>query len=281
MEPILLPSKTEINKKEENRAIFVFEPLYPGYGTTVGNALRRVLLSSLPGSAVQAVKIKGVDHEFSTIPHVKEDVVSLILNMKQLRFKFFSQEPVKILLKAKGEKIVTAEDIKPVSDVEVINKKLKIATLTDKDAVLEIEITVGPGRGYVPVESREKEAHEIGTIDVDAIYTPVKNVTFDTEYVRVEQMTNYDRLILDITTDGTISPKEALQQAAGLLVDHFNYVRELKISKAKDVETKKETEEKKEEKSEEIKPADLDKGIIKEETKIVKKKRGRPRKSET
>lgn len=276
-----MPSKTEINKKEENRAVFAFEPLYPGYGTTLGNAIRRVLLSSLSGSAVQAVKIKGVDHEFSTIPYVKEDVVSLILNLKQLRFKFFGKEPLKILLKAKGEKIVTAEDIKPVSEVEVVNKKLKIATLTDKDAVLEIEITVGPGRGYVPVESREKEAHEIGTIDVDAIYTPVKNVTFDTENVRVEQMTNYDRLILDITTDGTISPKEALQMAAGLLVDHFNYVKELKVTKAKEVEVKKEITEKREDKSEEIKETGQDKEAIKEEAKIVKKKRGRPRKSET
>ena len=281
MEQISLPSKTEINKKEENRTVFVFEPLYPGYGTTLGNALRRALLSSLPGSAVQAVKIKGVDHEFSTIPHVKEDVISLILNLKQLRFKFFSKEPLKILLKAKGEKIVTAEDIKPVSNVEVVNKKLKIATLTDKDAVLEIEITVGPGRGYVPVESREKEAHEIGTIDVDAIYTPVRNVTFDTENVRVEQMTNYDRLILDITTDGTISPKDALQMAAGLLVEHFNYIKELKISKAKEVEAKKDIPEKKEEKLGEKIETDQDKSIIKEEVKIIKKKRGRPRKSET
>ncbi|MFH1366764.1 MAG: DNA-directed RNA polymerase subunit alpha [Patescibacteria group bacterium] len=278
MENIPLPSKIEINKKDENQAVFTFEPLYPGYGTTLGNALRRVMLSSLPGAAVQAVKIKGVDHEFSTIPHVKEDVIGLILNLKQIRFKFFAKEPVKLNLKVKGEKTVSAGDIKTTSDVEIVNKKLKIATLTDKEGSLEMEITVSDGRGYIPVESREKEIHEIGTIDVDAIYTPIKNITFDNENVRVEQMTNYDRLILNITTDGTISPSEALKMAAGILVDQFNYVKELKVNKPKEVESKKEIKEEKAEEKKEVLIEETKEGELE---KPAKKKRGRPKKSET
>jgi DNA-directed RNA polymerase subunit alpha len=277
MEKIPLPSKIEIIKKDENRAVFTFEPLYPGYGTTLGNALRRIMLSSLPGAAVQAVKIKGADHEFSTLSHLKEDVIGLILNLKQIRFKFFAKEPVKLILKTKGEKTVSAGDIKTTSDVEIVNKKLKIATLTDKEASLEMEITVNAGRGYVPIESREKEIHEIGTIDIDAIYTPIKNVTFNNENVRVEQMTNYDRLILDITTDGTINPSDALQMAADILVDQFNYVKELKSTKPKEAESKKHAKEEQ--------PAEK-KEVLSEETrgeekdKPAKKKRGRPKKSE-
>lgn len=279
MEKIPLPSKIEVIKKDENRAVFTFEPLYPGYGTTLGNALRRVLLSSLPGAAVQAVKIKGADHEFSTLPYVKEDVIGLILNLKQIRFKFFAKEPVKLTLKIKGEKIASAGDIKTTSDVEIVNKKLKIATLTDKEASLEMEITVNAGRGYVPIESREKEIHDIGTIDIDAIYTPIKNVTFNNENVRVEQMTNYDRLILDITTDGTINPSDALQMAADILVDQFNYVKELKVTKPKEPVSKKDvkeekTAEKKEVLSEETKERE------EEKDQPAKKKRGRPKKSE-
>ncbi|MFA5070127.1 MAG: DNA-directed RNA polymerase subunit alpha [Patescibacteria group bacterium] len=275
MENISLPSKIETQKIDANTTKFIFEPLYPGYGMTVGNALRRVLLSSLPGAAVQAVKIKGVDHEFSTIPNVKEDVVSILLNLKQLRFKFHGDEPVVLSLKAKGEKQVTAADIKPTAEVEVVNGKQHIAVLTDKAAILEMDITVGPGRGYVPVEMREKEVLDIGTIAIDAIYTPIKNVNFTIENVRVEQMTNYDRLILEIATDGTISAEQALKMAAQTLLEHFEFVKNLKSSKADESAAEK-SKTKKEEK--EIAAAPTDKEGEKE--KVVKKKRGRPKKAE-
>ena len=153
---ILLPNPPKVIKKGENRAIFEIENCYPGYGMTLGNALRRVLLSSLPGAAIVGVKIKGVNHEFSTIPHVLEDVIQIILNLKQIRFKLYTDEPVKLTLKAKGEKEVKASDIKLTSDVEIVNKDAHIATLTDKKAELEMEIEVEKGLGYVPVEQRKK-----------------------------------------------------------------------------------------------------------------------------
>lgn len=274
MENIPLPSKIETVKIDANTSKFVFEPLYPGYGMTVGNALRRVLLSSLSGAAVQAVKIKGVDHEFSTIPHVKEDVVSIILNLKQLRFKFHGLEPVVLSLKAKGEKQVTASDIKSTAEVEVVNGKQHIAILTDKTALLEMEITVGPGRGYVPVEMREKEVLDIGTIAIDAIYTPIKNVNFNIENVRVEQMTNYDRLILEIATDGTISPEQALKMSAQTLLEHFEFVKNLKPTKVNEVAEKIKT------KKDEKETVGLEGDKVDEKEKVIKKKRGRPKKTE-
>jgi len=253
MENFPLPSKIEIKKIGDNSERFIIEPLYPGYGNTIGNSLRRVLLSSLPGAAVQSVKIKGIQHEFSTIEHVKEDVVAIILNLKKVRFKYKGEEPIKLFIKEKGEKKVTAGDIKTTSDIEVVNKNQLIATLTSKEASLEMEITVGIGRGYVPVEERENEEHEIGTIIVDAIYTPIKNVNFDVENVRVGEMTNYDRLILDITTDGTITGEEAVKIASKILVDHFNFVNVLKSKEKKELseENEKEKLEKVEEKEKE------------------------------
>jgi len=245
MENFPLPKKIETKKSGDNANQFVVEPLYPGYGNTIGNALRRVLLSSLSGAAITSVKIKGIEHEFSTIENVKEDVVAIILNLKQVRFKYTDSEPVKLTLKEKGEKKVKAGDIKTTSDIEVVNKKHPIATLTDKDSKLEMEITVERGRGYVPVESKEDEEIEIGTINIDAIYTPVKNVNFHVENVRVGEITNYDRLILDVSTDGTLTGEKALKQAAELLVKHFNFVKKLE-STENDKSTK--SEKKKEEK---------------------------------
>lgn len=221
MENIPLPKKVSFEDLGNNKYKLVMEPLYPGYGVTLGNSLRRVLLSSLPGAAVVAVKIKGVDHEFSTIPNVKEDVIEIILNLKQLRLKVHSSEQVKIELKVKGEKVVTAADFKKNSDVEVINQDLHIATLDNKSAELDMEVVVSAGRGYVPVEQREHEKLEIGMIAVDAIYTPVKMVNYEINNVRVGQITNYDELILTIETDGTITGRDAIDQAAGVLMDHF------------------------------------------------------------
>ncbi|MFA6197843.1 MAG: DNA-directed RNA polymerase subunit alpha [Patescibacteria group bacterium] len=224
MELISLPSKIDVKKTGDNVAMFTIEPCYPGYGMTLGNAMRRVLLSSLEGAAITAVKIEGVNHEFSTIPNVKEDVVEIILNLKTLRFRSFSDEPVTVKLSAKGEKKVTGKDIKATSDVEVVHPEQVIATLTDKAAELEMELKIEKGRGYVPVETREKEKREIGMIAVDAIFTPIRNVNFDVENVRVGQMTNYDRLMLEVITDGTLSPEKAFHEAAKLLDAHFNFL---------------------------------------------------------
>lgn len=226
MEKFPLPkSITEISSdKKAHRAVYAIEPLYPGYGMTVGNALRRVLLSSLPGAAITHVKIEGATHEFTTLPHVKEDMVDVLLNIKQIRFRLHSDEPVVVKLSVKGAQTVTAGDIEPNGQVDVINTKQEICTITDAAGKVEMEFTVAPGRGYVPVENREKEKLDIGMIAVDAIYTPVKNVNFTTEHVRVEQITNFDKLMLDITTDGSMTPAEALNQSAQILLDHFTFI---------------------------------------------------------
>lgn len=224
MDTIPLPKSISVTAQGRDRATFIIEPLYPGYGMTVGNALRRVLLSSMPGAAITAVKIEGSSHEFSTLPHVKEDAVDIILNLKRVRLKLHGQEPVVVTLKASGAKTVTAGDIEPNSQIEVTNPDHVIATLTDPAASLSMELTVGPGRGYVPVENREKEKLDIGTIALDAIYTPVKNVNFTIEHVRVEQITNFDKLILEITTDGTVNPTETLNMASQVLLEHFQMV---------------------------------------------------------
>ncbi len=223
---ILLPNPPKVIKKGENRAIFEIENCYPGYGMTLGNALRRVLLSSLPGAAIVGVKIKGVNHEFSTIPHVLEDVIQIILNLKQIRFKLYTDEPVKLTLKAKGEKEVKASDIKLTSDVEIVNKDAHIATLTDKKAELEMEIEVEKGLGYVPVEQRKKEKLSVGYIAVDAIFSPIKKVNYEIENMRVGDRTDFNRLKVDIETDGSITPEEAFQKAVNILVDCFKVLIE-------------------------------------------------------
>jgi DNA-directed RNA polymerase subunit alpha len=224
MESLPLPKTLTQTTERGHRATFTIEPLYPGYGMTVGNALRRVLLSSLPGAAITAVQFEGATHEFSTLPYVKEDVVDILLNLKQVRLKFHGDEPTTVKIEVTGEHVVTAGDITGNSQVEVVNPKQHIATLTDKAGKLTMELTVGTGRGYVPVENREKERMPLGTIALDAIYTPIKTVNFTTENVRVGQMTNYDKLILDVTTDGTVEPTDAVEQATKILVDHFQFV---------------------------------------------------------
>lgn len=221
MDKIPLPNKVNFQDLGNNRYQVVMEPLYTGYGVTMGNALRRILLSSLPGAAVTAVRIKGVDHEFSSVPNVKEDVIEIILNLKQLRMKVHSDQPVHLELKVKGEKAVTGADFKKNPDVEIVNPELHIATLDGKTSEFDMEIIVQTGRGYVPVEQRENEKLEIGMIAVDAIYTPVKIVNFEVRNARVGQITNFDQLTLTIETDGTVDGKTAVDQAAGILVEHF------------------------------------------------------------
>lgn len=221
MEAIPLPNRAKVEDLGNNKYKLVLEPLYPGYGVTVGNALRRVLLSSMPGAAATGVKIKFADHEFSTLPHIKEDVIQILLQLKQLRVKSFSSEPVRLQLKAKGERVVTAADIKETDQVKIINKDLHIATLDNKSADFEMELVIEQGRGYLPVELRQNQKPEIGMIALDAVFTPVKSVYFDISNVRVGQFTNYDKLEIVMETDGTIDDSAAVNIASHILVDHF------------------------------------------------------------
>ncbi len=223
MEQIPLPNQARTEHLGGNSYEVTLEPLYPGYDVTIGNAMRRVLLSSMPGAAVTAVKIKYVDHEFSTVPNVKEDVIQIILNLKQLRLRSFSREPVRLTLQSKGEGVVTAEQISGNDQVEVVNKDLYICTLDNKNADLDMELIVEQGRGYVPVEARgEAGKLEAGMLAIDAIYTPVRSVFFDVSNVRVGQITNFDKLVLRMETDGTITGAEATDIASHILVDHFS-----------------------------------------------------------
>ena len=224
MERIPLPTKLDYAPgSKPNETILTIEPLYPGYGITLGIAMRRVLLSSLTGGAIVAVKIKGVTHEFSTLPYVKEDVVDLILNLKQLRFKVHTDETVKLSLHAKGEKEVTSDDIEPTQDVEIVGGGY-VCSLTHKNAQIEIDVFVRKGRGYLPTETREKEREDIGTIAIDAIFTPIRNVGVRVENVRVGQMTTYNKIVLAIETDGSISAEEAVKEAASVLVGQFQFL---------------------------------------------------------
>jgi DNA-directed RNA polymerase subunit alpha len=272
MEHLPLPEKYEIKKISEHQSDIIIEPFYPGYGTTIGNALRRVLLSSLSGAAVTAFKIKNASHEFSTVKGVKEDLVEIILNLKTLRFKLHDVEETRVMVKVKGEKKVKAKDIKTSSEIEVLNPEAVIATLTDKDAELEMELIVKAGRGYVPVENVEKKKFELGTIAIDAVYSPVKNVNFNIENVRVGQMTNYDRLIMNISTDGTVAPEEALKIAASILIDHYNAIINFDT-------VINEHDQSKETNVEQEPPKNLDEVTDdKVEPDKPKKKRGRPKK---
>lgn len=242
---IPLPQKMKIEKKGDRLAAFEILGLYPGYGTTLGNALRRVLLSSLEGAAITEVKIKDVAHEFSTIPGVMEDVIIILLNLKKLRFKMFGSEPQKANLKVKGEKEVKGSDLKLPSQVELINKDSHLATLTGKNASLEMEVKIEKGIGYESAETRKKEKTEIGVIHLDAIYTPIKRVSFRVENMRVGERTDFDRLLIEVETDGTIDPEQAFDQAVGLLIEHFSFVGKSKLEK------KEKTKEKAKEKAKE------------------------------
>ncbi len=222
MDQIHLPSEVVVAQSGPSTYTLTFEPLFPGYGVTIGNALRRILFSSLPGAAVTAVKIKFVDHEFSTIPHIKEDVIQVILNIKQLVLRSHSTAPTRIKLHVQREGAVTAADIEETDLVQVINKDLHIATINDPKGELDIEFIVEQGRGYAPVESRENEKYELGVLAVDAIYTPVRAAYFNVSNARVGQMTNFDKLVMTIETDGSIDGKTALDLSARILIDHFS-----------------------------------------------------------
>src|SRR6266446_5415224 len=202
----------------ENRGVFVIEPLDRGFGYTFGNSLRRVLLSSLEGAAVTSVKIEGVAHEFTTLPGVREDVTDIILNLKSLISVLHGDSPeIEVRLSKKGAGPVTAADLQVPADLEILNPELEIANLSDKGK-LEMTITVGRGRGYVPAELNRGPEHTIGVIPIDSIFSPVRRVSYDVEAARVGQRTDYDKLRLDVTTDGSIDPKDAIAQAAEILI---------------------------------------------------------------
>ena len=199
---------------------YVVEPLERGYGTTLGNSLRRILLSSLPGTAVTMIKINGIQHEFSTIPGVKEDVTEIVLNVKQIIAKLYSQGAKTVYIEASGEGVVTAGDIKADSDVEILNPDLKIATLNE-NATLEMELTLNHGRGYVPADRNKPAQTVIGVIPVDSVYTPVHKVNYTVENTRVGNMTDFDKLTLEVWTNGTITARDAVSLGAKILCDHF------------------------------------------------------------
>jgi DNA-directed RNA polymerase subunit alpha len=204
-----------------NYGKFDIEPLDPGFGTTLGNTLRRVLLSSLWGAAVTSIQIDGVAHEFTAIPHVKEDVTEVILNIKRLRLKSFTEDPVTLLLDVKGPAEVKASHIQASSDVEIVNPDLYICTLASKGH-LRMELNVEKGKGYVPGDRNKREGQPIGVIPIDSIFSPVEKANFIVEKTRVGQSTDYDRLIIEVWTDGTMSPEEAVSHSAELFTKHLN-----------------------------------------------------------
>jgi len=224
---IPLPLKPVLVKKEGHKAVFEIAGLYPGYGLTVGNCLRRVLLSSLQGAAITQVKIEGVSHEFSVMPGVFEDIVMLILNLKKLTFKTHSDEPQTISLSVKGEKEVKGKDFKLTSELELANPEEHIATLTKPSAELKIEALVESGIGYELAKGREIKKMEIGAMPIDAVFTPMQRVSFKVESMRVGKRTDFDLLRLEIETDGTISPEDALKKAADILIEHFSVVAKI------------------------------------------------------
>ncbi len=273
MQTIPLPKKIEFIKGDEpHQGLIVIEPCFPGYGITLGNSLRRVLLSSLPGAAVVGVKIKGVDHEFSAIPHLKEDILEFILKIKQIRFKIHSDETVKLELSVHGKKEIKASDIKKNSLAEVVNPELVLGNITDMAGSVEMEIFVEKGMGYEMVENREKREKEIGLIEIDSIFSPVIKAGIKVDNVRVGKLTNFDKLILDIKTDGSITPETAFNESVKILIEQY---KSLVIGKPDT------SEENISAASEEV-VAEINKEDIAKESEIadggIKKKRGRPRK---
>lgn len=244
---ISLPLPPKVTQKKKNQAVFEIEGLYPGYGVTIGNSLRRVLLTSLEGVAVTEAKIKGVSHEFSTIPGVLEDVIMITLNLKNLRFKIFEGDSYKIELKSSGEGEVTGKDFKLPSQVKLANPELHIATITDKKTDFVLELQIEKGIGYVPRDQVKKGKAEIGAIAIDAIYTPIKNVNFQVENMRVGDRTDFDKLSLEIETDGTITPEDAFFQACEILIKHFNIIFEGKAGEPASTKGSIEAKEKPEE----------------------------------
>lgn len=248
---ILLPSKPKIIKEDGFKGFYQIDGFYPGYGHTIGNSLRRVILSSLTGTAIISVKIVGVDHEFSTIEGVKEDVIRILLNLKKVRIKLLSDEQQVLKLKVKGIKEVKAKDIEKAGQVEILNPEQEIATITTAKGSLDMEITVRKGLGYISKEILQKEITDIGTIVLDASFTPIRRASYEVENMRVGDRTDFNRLHFFIETDGTILPKEALEKSIEIMVKQLKAIigfeeEEVEISEEEIKEAKKEKDKKEE-----------------------------------
>jgi len=226
---IILPSKLSVVSEDETSGLYEIDGLYPGYGHTLGNSLRRIILSSLPGAAITSLKIEGVDHEFSVMDGVKEDVITILLHLKQVRFRLNTDEPQTVKISMKGPKLITAEDIEVSGQVEVLNKDLYIAEVTGKNT-LSIEMVVEKGLGFVPKDIHQKAKTEVGSIAIDAIFTPIRRVSYEVENMRVGDKTNHNRLRMNIETDGTISPRQALENAITIMVEQLQAIVGFSIS---------------------------------------------------
>ncbi len=242
---IILPSKPKVVSEEGNKGVFEIDGLYPGYGHTLGNSLRRIILSSLEGASIVSVKISGVSHEFETIEGVKEDVIVMILNLKKVRFKLLSDEPQNITLSIKGPKEIYAKDIKASGQVEILNPDSYIATVTGKVS-LDIELRIEKGLGFIPKEIMQKEKVDIGTIAVDAIFTPIRRVSYEVENMRVGDKTNHNRLRITIETDGTISPREALSESVKIMIMQLKAVVDFKEEEEEEIKIEKKSNNKEE-----------------------------------
>jgi DNA-directed RNA polymerase subunit alpha len=251
---ITLPSKPRVVTEEDLRGTYEIDGLYPGYGHTLGNSLRRIVLSSLPGAAVTSVRIAGVDHEFSTLEGVKEDVITILLNLKKVRIRMNTDEPQTLNLKVSGAKKVTANEISVTGQVEILNEDLHIAEITDKNTTLDIELTVERGLGYVSKESLQKDKVEIGTIAVDAIFTPIRRVNYEVENMRVGDRTDFNRLRMHVETDGTLTPREAFEKSIEIMINQLKAIIGFKeeeiVAQEPEVEEEATGEELKEEKKE-------------------------------
>lgn len=221
---VALPSKPRVVKEEEFQGIYEIDGLYPGYGHTLGNSLRRIILSSLPGAAITHVKIDGVKHEFDSIDGVKEDVITILLNLKRIRLALHSEEPVTMTLKADKAGVVTAAAIKAPSQIEILSPEQPIAEITGKGASLEMEMTVSRGLGYVPREVHQKDKVEIGTIAMDAVFTPIRRANYEVENMRVGDRTDYNRLRIFIETDGALSPRQALENSIEIMIHQLKAI---------------------------------------------------------
>ena len=254
---IIMPSKPRVVEEAGNKGVFEIDGLYPGYGHTLGNSLRRIILSSLPGASVTSIKIDGVSHEFQTMDGIKEDVIVMILNLKKTRFKMISDEPQTVTLSIKGPKEVLAGDIKTGGQVEILNPELHIAEVTGKVS-LNIEMKIEKGLGFIAKEVFQKEKVDVGTIAVDAIFTPIRRVAYEVENMRVGDKTNHNRLRISIETDGTLTPREALSRSIEIMINQLKAIvdfkepeEEIKVSKKASKE-EEEGEEKSEKKGEDF-----------------------------
>lgn len=224
---ILMPSKPRVVMEEGNKGVYEIDGLYPGYGHTLGNSLRRIILSSLPGASLTSLKIEGVTHEFQTVDGIKEDVIVMILNLKRVRFRMLSDEPQSVTLSIKGPKEVTAADIKTGGQVEILNPEQHIASITGKIS-LSIEMNIEKGLGFISKEIFQKDKVDVGTIAVDAIFTPIRRVSYEVENMRVGDKTNHNRLRLSLETDGTMSPREALSESIAIMINQLKAIIDFK-----------------------------------------------------